>query len=56
MVCWFDAWHIYIHKVWHQQPALAPRPLVIYCAYSSILTLQQSYALNEVQDSTYGGT
>jgi hypothetical protein len=33
--------------------ALAPRPLVIYCAYSSILTPQQSYTLYEVQDSVY---
>jgi hypothetical protein len=36
--------------------ALAPRPIVIYRTYFSILTLQHSYTSNEVQDSAYSGT
>jgi hypothetical protein len=33
--------------------AIAPRHVVTYCTHSSTLTFQQSYTLNEVQDSAY---
>jgi hypothetical protein len=37
------------------RPALAPRPLMIYCAPHSISALQQSYTSNEVLCLTYKG-
>jgi hypothetical protein len=41
------------YKGWAQLLALATRLSMTYCAYSSSLTLQESYTSNEVQDSTY---
>jgi hypothetical protein len=50
-----DLTYTQIYKEWAYLLALAPRSLIICCAWYSILTLQQSYTSNEMQDSAYRG-